>query len=192
MRRTSIALFAIAATALLPLAADAQEPNYGRAVVMTETELYVGQPVNWYGPGTVYVYTLDGAGEWVESARLQASDPARMDDFGRSLALDGNTLVVGAPRKRDGSGVAYVFERGSAGATWQQAAVIEAPGGEHAEWAAAITLDGDELLVGAPRSGGTGQVHQFRRGSGGVDTSGRTRSSRPGRDGVRPVTQPVR
>jgi hypothetical protein len=50
-----------------------------------------------------------------------ASDSARMDDFGRSLAIDRNTLIVGAPRKREGSGVAYVFERTSAGADWRQA-----------------------------------------------------------------------
>ena len=50
-------------------------------------ELIVGQPVNWYGPGVVYTYGLSAVGEWQERARLMASDSARMDDFGRALAL---------------------------------------------------------------------------------------------------------
>ena len=46
----------------------------------------------------------------------------------RSLAIDGNTLIVGAPRKRNGDGVAYVFDRANANAAWRQSAIIE-PGG---------------------------------------------------------------
>ena len=75
-------------------AASAQEPNFGRAIAMSPTELVIGQPVNWYGPGMVYTYRLDANGAWRERARLVASDSARMDDFGRALALDGNTLVI--------------------------------------------------------------------------------------------------
>ena len=37
-----------------------------------------------------------------------------MDDFGGSIATAGNTLVIGAPRKRKGGGVVYVFERANA------------------------------------------------------------------------------
>ncbi|MGH7444165.1 MAG: FG-GAP repeat protein, partial [Longimicrobiales bacterium] len=99
------------AAALAAAPAAAQEPNFGRALALTDVELFIGQPVNWYGPGAVYAYRLDDSGEWREQAMLMASDSARKDDFGRSLAVDGNTLVVGAPRKRDGSGVAYAFER---------------------------------------------------------------------------------
>ena len=33
--------------------AIAQESNFGRAVAITNSELIIGQPVNWYGPGAV-------------------------------------------------------------------------------------------------------------------------------------------
>src|SRR5690606_6476061 len=145
--------------ATVPLAA--QEPNFGRTMASTGNELLVGQPVNWYGPGTVYSYRIGSDGRWHEAARITAGDAERMDDFGRALAMDGNTLAVAAPRKRDGAGVVYLFGRSSASAPWQEQQVIEAPDG--GEFGAALMLDGDELLVGAPGADSVGAVHHFRR-----------------------------
>ncbi|HEX2165740.1 MAG TPA: FG-GAP repeat protein, partial [Longimicrobiales bacterium] len=147
--------------------ASAQEPNFGRAIVATEADLFVGQPVNWYGPGVVYTYRRDASGEWQEASRLVASDSSRKDDFGRSLAVDGNTLIVGAPRKRDGSGVAYVFERASDAAAWRQVAIIEPPAeGDHSEYASSLSLSGGDLLIGAPAVDSTGVVYHFSRAGG--------------------------
>jgi hypothetical protein len=145
-------------------AVRSQEPNFGRALAVTGTDLFIGQPVNWYGPGVVYTYQRDTSGEWRGATRLMAPDSARMDDFGRSLAVDGRTLVVGAPRKRDGSGVAYVFDRAAAGAEWRHTAVIEPPvGGDHSEFASALALSGDDLLIGSPAVESTGVVYHYRR-----------------------------
>lgn len=156
-----LGFFAVTATAA------AQEPNFGRAVAMTGTELLIGQPVNWYGPGAVYVYRTDGAGQWRQRARLMASDSSRKDDFGRALAVDGNTLVVGAPRKRGTAGAAYVFERAAANAAWQQTAVIGAPGeGDHSDFAVALALAGNDLLIGSPNKDSTGVVYHYQRGRG--------------------------
>jgi choice-of-anchor B domain-containing protein len=145
-------------------AAWSQEPNFGRALALTGTDLFIGQPVNWYGPGVVYTYQLDTAGEWREASRLMAPDSARMDDFGRALAVDGGTLVVGAPRKRDGSGVVYVFERSAPSANWRHTAVIEPPAdGDHSEFASTLLLSGDDLLIGSPAVESTGVVYHYRR-----------------------------
>ena len=161
------ASFLASAIACSATASIAQESNFGRAVALTRTELFVGQPVNWYGPGAVYVYRQDGAGQWRERARLHASDSARIDDFGRALAVDGNTLIVGAPRKRNGSGVAYVFERANANAPWRQTSIIAPPNsGDHREFASALALNGNELLIGSPVADGTGVVYRFARAQG--------------------------
>jgi choice-of-anchor B domain-containing protein len=152
------------AVLLTTLPAAAQEPNFGRSVAMTESDLFIGQPVNWYGPGVVYAYRMDDSGQWGEASLLTAADSSRMDDFGRALAFDGNALVVGAPRKHDGDGVAYAFERASAGAEWRQVAVIQPPrADDHSEYAAAVALSGDDLLVGSPAAARTGVVYHFRR-----------------------------
>ena len=112
----TLALLLSALASTLPAAA--QEPNFGRAVTMTADGLFIGQPVNWYGPGTVYTYRWVGGSGWAEREMLIAPDSARMDDFGRALAAEGNTVVVGAPRKHDGSGAVYVFTRTSPTAPW--------------------------------------------------------------------------
>jgi choice-of-anchor B domain-containing protein len=145
--------------ALLAAPVLGQEPNFGRALAASESELFVGQPVNWYGPGTVYGYRLGAGGRWQERVRVVASDSSRMDDFGRALAFDGNTLVVGAPRKR--GGVAYAFERASAGAAWRESAILEAPSA--GQFGASLSLFQDDLLVGAPMADSTGAVHHYRR-----------------------------
>ncbi len=161
---------ALLAIVLVGTGSDAagQEPNFGRAIVLTDAELFIGQPVNWYGPGVVYTYRLDAVGEWQERARLTASDSARKDDFGRSLATDGNVLIVGAPRKRSGSGVAYAFERSSSDAEWLQASIIEPPGeGDHSEYGTSLALAGaDELFVGSPAVDSSGVVYHLRRDGG--------------------------
>lgn len=142
----------------------AQEPNFGRALAATDSELFVGQPVNWYGPGIVYAYRLDPSGQWRERARLTASDTARMDDFGRAIAVSGNTVVVGAPRKRSGTGVAYVFERTTAITAWRQTAVIESSG--TGLLGLSLALSGNDLLVGAPTTDTVGAVYHYKRSAG--------------------------
>src|SRR5687768_17310956 len=64
MRNFERTILGAIAIALSTTAARAQEPNFGRAVALTNSELFVGQPVNWYGQGAVYVYRADAAGQW--------------------------------------------------------------------------------------------------------------------------------
>jgi hypothetical protein len=156
MRTASVAAATMvaASVAMLP----AQEPNFGRALASDSTTLAVGQPVNWYGPGTVYLFSADPSGRLVERQRLVASDPARMDDFGRALALAGNTLVVGAPRKEEGRGVVYVFERSGGEAAWREMARLTAPAG--GEFGAAVALEGSDLFISSPSKG---TVHYYRQ-----------------------------
>lgn len=147
---------------LLAAAAPAagQEPNFGRAVAATSSELVVGQPVNWYGPGTVYTYRRDASGRWQERERLTAAEPSRMDDFGRVLAFAGDRLLVGAPRQRDRAGTVHLFSRASAAASWRLDTVLTSADG--GEFGSALALGSDELLVSAPRDQG-GAVHRYVR-----------------------------
>ncbi len=61
--------------------------------------------------GSAYVFTRTGE-VWSEHAKLTASDDAEGDAFGRSVAVSGDTAVIGAFRDDDGgsdSGSAYTF-----------------------------------------------------------------------------------
>ncbi|MEM6283307.1 MAG: FG-GAP repeat protein, partial [Chloroflexota bacterium] len=92
--------------------------------------------------GAAYVFTW-GGGTWSQQAYLKADNTG---NFGNSVAVDSDTVVVGAP---GGSGAAYVFTWG--GGTWSQQAYLKADnaeGGDQFGWSVAV--DGDTAVMGAP------------------------------------------
>ena len=101
--------------------------------------------------GSVYVFTRSG-GIWIQQAKLYASDGLSGDHFGASVALDGDTALIGAPQDEIGAnsnqGSAYVFVR--SGSTWsQQAKLTASDGAADDEFGTSVALDGNTALVGA-------------------------------------------
>jgi nucleoside-specific outer membrane channel protein Tsx len=89
---------------------------------------------------------------WVQQAELTASDGAAADDFGKHVAMDGSTVVVGAPQKTIGSnstqGAAYVFVQTSG--TWvQQAELTASDGAAFDEFGSSVAVSGSTIVVGA-------------------------------------------
>jgi len=130
--------------------------------------------------GAVYVFTRS-AGSWIQQAYIKASNTDVFDNFGISVALDGDTLAVGASDESsnatgvDGdqgdnsageSGAVYVFTR-SAG-SWTQQAYIKASNTEAADrFGTSVALDGDTLAVGAVfEASDSGAVYVFTRSAG--------------------------
>ena len=113
------------------------------------------------GQGAVYVYHHTGQ-QWVETAKLTASDKAEWDYFGHSLAVDGDYLVIGAggadlPGKAD-AGAAYVFHW--EGGSWvQQAKLTASTGAGSDDFGAAVDISGDWIVVGADYATANGQPH---------------------------------
>ncbi len=100
--------------------------------------------------GSAYVFVRSGA-SWTQQAKLTASDGAAGDLFGGSIALGGDTVVVGAHHDDDkgaDSGSAYVFVR--SGTTWSQQAKLTAGDGTASDsFGRAVAVSGDSVLVGA-------------------------------------------
>jgi len=115
-----------------------------------------------------------------EVAKLTASDAAAGDYFGRSVSLNGDTLVVGVRYADAGanSGSAYVFERNVGGAdSWGQVAKLTASDAWlGAEFGLSVSISGDTIIVGAQRDrgagNGTGSAYVFVRNAGGADSWG--------------------
>ncbi len=90
---------------------------FGSSVAASGDTIVVGSYQHWadaYGAGAAYVFRRDqgGADRWDEVAKLTASDVERQDEFGYSVAISGDTAVVGAWREDAGgaeAGAAYVF-----------------------------------------------------------------------------------
>lgn len=98
----------------------------GASVAVDGTTIVAGAPLAYRvsgGPqtGAVYVYTRSG-NFVTQQQKLVASDGALNDLFGSSVALVGNTLIVGAPGYASGRGAVYVFVR--SGSTWTQQAKL--------------------------------------------------------------------
>ena len=131
--------------------------------------------------GSAYVFTRNSEGVWTQRAQLTASDPDAGDGFGWSVALDGNTAVVGAALVDEGepgeaqvtgTGAAYVFTKPTGGwATSTETAKLTAyDAAEDDQLGYSVAVDGDTIVVGAHQDddGGaeSGSVYVFTKPSG--------------------------
>ncbi len=140
--------------------------SFGRAVALEGDTLLVSAHLDDHGggqnAGSVYVFERSGT-SWTQQAKLVASDAIARDAFGTSVALFGDTAIVGSPLDETGlvtnTGSAYVFVRD--GTSWTEQAKLVGLGiGPLGNFGASVALSGDTAVVGA-----SGQVDQDRVGS---------------------------
>lgn len=119
--------------------------------------------------GAAYVFERDGM-QWNETAKLTGSDLDGNDVFGRAVAVDGKTIVVGADAEDSiapDAGAAYVFRRRPNG-TWKEVAKLTATDGIAEEgMGLSVAVQGKRIAVGVPgfEGGGltAGRVLVFRK-----------------------------
>ena len=101
--------------------------------------------------GSAYVFTRSG-GLWSQQAKLSASDAESFAFFGYSVAVSGNSVVVGAygdSVEAANSGSAYIFTR--SGSTWSQQKKLgpSAPQAVSSEqFGFAVAISGDSVVIG--------------------------------------------
>lgn len=119
--------------------------------------LAIGAPLRSEGRGAVYVFAWDGA-SWQQEQRLQLGTAQIEENLGRSVALNGDSLIAGAPgfdagAQLDGSGRAAIWRRsGSGDFPWQPSAILtlDEPAAND-RFGASVALPTPRLaLVGAP------------------------------------------
>ncbi len=169
---------------------------FGYSVAMDEGVLVVGAPYTsrvvvdeltgevletYPLAGEVSVWIEDGTGRYCRIQSLQPEDLASYDQFGWSVAVAGDLIAVGAPRREASSGgganhgavwlyrrVGDVYEifgetiEGEDGSAWQTGGT--GTGGRFGTSVAAAVQPGGQisLVVGAPRERiGYGQVHPY-------------------------------
>ena len=131
----------------------AADDQFGGTVAVAGDRAVVGARFhddNGDSSGSAYVFRYDGTG-WVEEAKLTASDGAADDEFGGSVAVAGDTAVVGAPFHADNgstSGSAYVFRYD--GTDWvEEAKLTASDGAADDQFGGLVAVSGDTLVVGA-------------------------------------------
>jgi hypothetical protein len=145
--------------------------GFGRSVAISGDTLVVGAPGedssadsgeaddSTSKSGAAYVFTLSD-GIWSQQAYLKASNAEAGDEFGYSVSISGDTLVVGAHHEdssaNDGeannsaenSGAAYVFTRSDG--LWSQQAYLKASNAEANDYFGhSVSISGETLAVGA-------------------------------------------
>ena len=143
----------------------------------------VGAPFargNYLGTTYIYYRNQGGPDAWGLVAELIASGSAYADFYGGAVAIDGDTLLVGANQSWMGPGVVYVYYRNQDGPdAWGEVATLTASDGSRNEYFGdAVTLDGDTAVIAAPYAPSTGdkarqgKVYIFYRNQGGPDAWG--------------------
>lgn len=139
------------------------EDGFGVGIAISQNTLIVGAHGDSdYGraTGSAYVYTRKGP-NWELESKLTAADAHSWDTFGYSVAIDGNTAIVGAIRE-GGHGAAYIFVRNK-GVWVQQAKLI---GGKTDKFfGISVAISGKTVLVGSnyEHRSETGAVYIFNR-----------------------------
>jgi hypothetical protein len=123
--------------------------------------------------GSVYVFTRDSVGSWIEQVVLTASDAQANDRFGDSVSIDGDTLVVGAwgdDDNGDQSGAAYVFTRDAENGWSELEKLIASDAAAGDFFGCSVSVDGSTAMIGAchDNDGGSdsGSTYVFTRGAG--------------------------
>ena len=167
MKNTYTLLLAVIgwAVALVPLASAHQTEafkvlpsdgapgdNFGFAVGMDMDTLVVGAPLAdnpGIDTGAAYVFTASGT-TWTQQVKLHPSWALAGDNFGHSVGISGQVVVVGAPlhqARGPRSGAIFIFER--SGTVWTEVAQINASDGQaDAEFGKSVAISGSTIIVG--------------------------------------------
>src|SRR6516225_913046 len=151
----------------LTAADGARDDVFGYSVAVSGTTAVIGAAGrtigNNPGQGAAYVFTCSGTPcTWSQQQELTASDGARDDEFGNSVAVSGNTAIIGAWGKNSlylpgapttalaPQGAAYVFTCSGTPCTWtQQQELTAADGANGDEFGNTVAVSGNTAIIGA-------------------------------------------
>ncbi|MHB8788683.1 MAG: thrombospondin type 3 repeat-containing protein [Desulfobulbaceae bacterium] len=161
-------------TAKLTAGDGASGDIFGYSVAISGDTIVVGAIYNNDYSGSAYVFAMPPSGWYymTQTAKLTAGDGAAQDQFGRSIAISGDTIVVGAPYDDDNglySGSAYVFAMPTSGwANMTQTAKLTAGDGAADDYfGESVAISGDTIVVGAylddDNGTSSGSAHVFAK-----------------------------
>ncbi len=151
--------------------------NFGFAVSLDNDRVAVGSPFDdsnynsifstapsanptSLNSGAVFIFKRVGS-TWAFEAMIKPSDNTAGKQFGTSLKMKGNYLIVGAPAGGVNKGSAYIFKR--SGSNWTQSGTLRPPDTENTDFfgqTVALASNPVQFSIGAPgeSSGGTGSI----------------------------------
>jgi len=146
------------------------DDRFGWSVAVDADRALVGAP--YHAPaadvtGAAYVFARSGTA-WPQETKLVATSPDAGDELGWAVAIEGTAILASAPHTADGvsEGAVHVF--GRTGSVWTERSVLRpADGAEGDRFGESVSLDGAQLLVGAPNhdavGANAGAAYRFTR-----------------------------
>ena len=127
--------------------------GFGNSVAISGNTVIIGSSLDddaGSESGSAYIFTRTGT-LWSEQAKLTASDAATLDRFGNSVAISGDSVIVGAFLDDDAgpaSGSAYIFTR--SGTTWTEQDKLTAPEAAASDFfGSPVAISGNTVIIGA-------------------------------------------
>lgn len=154
--------------------------GFGASVSISSSIAIIGAPFDddaGTSSGSAYVFLRSDDGNWIESAKLTASDADGNDYFGFSVAIMGTTAMVGAwgeDEKAEDAGSVYIFEQEPDG-TWIETAKLMASNGTPGDYFGySLAMSESTAIVGAfqeESEAGTAYIFERQADSSWVETS---------------------
>jgi hypothetical protein len=152
--------FAFQAEVRPPLQSAPFDHGRGEQVALSGETAVAGAPFfpnsAGFSAGTAFVFTRNIT-TWAAQAQLFGDDGGgnfqANADFASAIAIDGNTIVIGAPRHDTApfsdSGAVYIYTR--SGVNWSQVQRLLPPSpNTTGNFGIAVALEGDYLIIGEP------------------------------------------
>jgi hypothetical protein len=139
--------------------------RFGSALAVSGDTAVIAADCDDSATGAAYVFTRTG-GVWTQQRKLTANDGAAYNYFGSSVAVSGDTALIGATREDIYRGSAYVFIR--TGGVWHQQQKLMAGDGTAGDYFGhSVSVSGDTAVVGASYDNNKiGSAYVFTRTNG--------------------------
>jgi hypothetical protein len=142
--------------------------QFGNSVAIYGDTVIVGAPLKdapGYNSGKVYIFSKVN-GIWVEE-QLVPSDPESNAQFGNSVAIYGNTIIVGASAHDTpiyDSGKVYIFNK--VNGIWVEEQLVPSDPDDSAYFGNSVAIYGNTAIVGAIYKGVSGKTYIFSKVNG--------------------------
>lgn len=144
--------------------------HLGHAVAISGDVIVAGasrDDDNGDGSGSLYVFRWNGT-SWTQEQKLTASDGANLDQFGNAVAINNDTIVVGAYQhdaSATNSGAAYVYRWN--GSNWlEEEKLTASDGAGNDAFGRSVSISNDVIIIGATgdddQGNGSGSAYTYR------------------------------
>ena len=130
--------------------------RFGSSVAISGDYIIIGTP-GW-GSGSAYLFKINSDTNITQIAKIQASDAENDDQFGSSVAINGDYIIIGAPYEdttESNTGSAYVFKISDTSVV-QIAKIQASDGGVFDYFGSSVAISEDYMAVGAPYNNSSG------------------------------------